>query len=162
MDSQAIEIIGRNRLVTDLLLAGIEVAAPLRDRGIDLIAYLDLDEEIKRFVAIPIQMKAASTSTFSIDRKYDRFPNLVIAYVWGIGISHEVEPVIYAVTQSEAIQIATTMGYTETPSWTDNGAYTQTRPSQRLIELLEPFRMSPEAWRSKIKRLTEVSQPSGE
>ena len=39
VDSQLIEIIGRNRLINELLRGGLEVATPLRDRGIDLIAY---------------------------------------------------------------------------------------------------------------------------
>ena len=42
MDTQTIEILGRNRLVNELLVAGLEVAIPLRDRDIDLIAYIDL------------------------------------------------------------------------------------------------------------------------
>ena len=42
MDSQVVEVLGRNRLVSDLLQAGLEVALPVRDRGVDLIAYADL------------------------------------------------------------------------------------------------------------------------
>lgn len=45
LDSQTVEIIGRNRLIHDLLLAQLEIALPLRDRGIDLIAYKDQGEE---------------------------------------------------------------------------------------------------------------------
>jgi len=44
MDSQTVEIIGRNYLVSRLVSDGLEVARPERDRGVDLIAYLDLDE----------------------------------------------------------------------------------------------------------------------
>ena len=55
-DTQKIEIIGRNRLINELLAADLEVAQPLRDRGIDLIAYLDIDDAIDRFVAFPIQL----------------------------------------------------------------------------------------------------------
>lgn len=84
-DTQLVEIIGRNRLINELLVAGIEVAQPLRDRGIDLIAYIDIDDEVEKFTAIPIQMKAASARVFSINRKYEKFlPNLVIAFVWGL------------------------------------------------------------------------------
>lgn len=60
MDTQTLEIIGRNRLVNELLQAGLEIATPLRDRGIDLIAYLDIHKDATSFVASPIQMKAAS------------------------------------------------------------------------------------------------------
>lgn len=51
---KTIEILGRNRLVDELLVAGLEVALPLRDRGIDLIAYVDLAAVASRFAAVPI------------------------------------------------------------------------------------------------------------
>jgi len=73
-DTQLTEIFGRNRLINDLLRSGVEVATPARDRGVDLIAYLDIDEQIGRFVAVPIQIKTATQRSFSIDRKYSKFP----------------------------------------------------------------------------------------
>ena len=39
MDDQLLEIVGKHRLTESLLDAGIEVAFPARDHGIDLIAY---------------------------------------------------------------------------------------------------------------------------
>ena len=59
MDKQVTELVGRSKLVAELLRSGIEVAIPERDRGIDLIAYLDLDLRAAHFVARPIQMKAS-------------------------------------------------------------------------------------------------------
>jgi hypothetical protein len=52
--------------MSQLLQAGLEVARPERDRGIDLIAYLDLDKTVGDFIACPIQVKAVSKTTFSI------------------------------------------------------------------------------------------------
>ena len=66
MDTQTIEILGRNRLVDELLVAGLEVAMPLRDRDIDLIAYVDLAVDALKFAAVPIQMKAASKVRFQL------------------------------------------------------------------------------------------------
>ncbi|MEX2121148.1 MAG: hypothetical protein WD847_16265 [Pirellulales bacterium] len=74
-DTQLIELLGRNRLIDDLLRAGLEVALPARDRGIDLIAYADLRTSVDAFVARPIQMKAASSRSFSVDVKWGRFAN---------------------------------------------------------------------------------------
>ena len=71
-DTQVTELLGRNRLVSELLRAGLEVALPLRDRGIDLIAYADVGAELTRFFACPIQMKAATASSFTVSRKYAR------------------------------------------------------------------------------------------
>lgn len=145
MDAQVIELIGRHRLITELLSAGLEVAMPLRDRGIDLIAYAD--KEVSAFGAVPIQMKAASDACFAVDQKYRAFPNLVIAYVWYL--KEPEQAATYALTYDEALEIAQAMGYTETRSW-GTGIYTTTRPSQKLIALLERFRMDPLRWRMKV------------
>src|SRR5262245_32215102 len=59
LDSQVIEILGRQRLIAELLRDGLEVAVPVRDRGVDLIAYADLSQQVARFASRPIQMKAA-------------------------------------------------------------------------------------------------------
>ena len=149
--TQIVEIMGRNQLVNELLAAGFEVAEPLRDRGIDLIAYLDIDDKISDFSAVPIQLKAAQTRGFSIDRKYAKFPNMVIAFVWGIG--GEVQAETYALTYAEAVEIANQMGYTNTSSWQNNGIYSSTRPSKDLLSLLAPYRMTADAWSAKLRSL---------
>jgi hypothetical protein len=66
MDTQVVELIGKNYLTAKLLRAGLEVAIPIRDRGIDLIAYADIDERLTSFVSCPIQMKAAMQRSFSL------------------------------------------------------------------------------------------------
>lgn len=68
MDTQLTEIFGRNRLMNDVLQSDVEVATPVRDRGVGLIAYLDLDEQANRFMAIPIQIKTAALRSFTTDR----------------------------------------------------------------------------------------------
>src|SRR5713101_2147177 len=62
-DTQIVELAGRNRLASELQRAGIEVARPERDRGVDLLAYLDRDD---KFCARPIQMKASSREAFGV------------------------------------------------------------------------------------------------
>lgn len=81
MDPQVVELLGRNRLTDEILRGGLEVAHPSRDRGIDLIAYADIDTNVPSFIARPIQMKAASVQSFGINQKYKKFPNLLIAFV---------------------------------------------------------------------------------
>jgi hypothetical protein len=61
LDSQRVELIGRSKLEAQLIRNGFEVARPHRDRGIDLIAYLD---RAGRLSAAPIQMKASSGERF--------------------------------------------------------------------------------------------------
>src|ERR1700689_2076219 len=88
MDAQAVEVIGRNFLVSQLVRDGLQVARPERDRQVDLIAYLDLDESSDRFQAFPIQMEAAAEASFSVIPRHEKFPDLLLAYVWHI---HEPE-----------------------------------------------------------------------
>lgn len=142
-DSQKVELLGRNRLIDELLRDNLEVALPVRDRGIDLIAYADLSENVSTYVARPIQMKAAWKQAFAIDRKYEKFPGLIIAYVWNL--SRPMEAVTYAMNYRESFSIAEQMGWTRTASW-ERGSYASNAPGKRLLELLEPFKMTAGSW----------------
>lgn len=143
MDSQLVEIVGRNWLVNQLLEGGLEVARPERDHGVDLVAYVDL-AAAGRFVARPIQLKAATNAVFAINRKYERIADLLIAYVW------LADDVAFALTYPEAVRVADELGYTATPSWRNGGVYTTTRPSGRLRNVLQPYRMTPARWRERL------------
>ena len=153
MDSQTVEILGRNRLIEQLVLAGLEVALPLRDRGIDIIAYMDLTDQTSKFVAVPIQLKAASIRSFSIDKKYNKISNLVIAYVWGV--QEPDDACTYALTYDETLGVAEKMGWTKTATWINKGVYSNTRPGKDLRDLLEGFLMSPEVWHNKVVAISQ-------
>lgn len=149
MDSQQVELVGRQRLIEELLRAGFEVALPMRDRGIDVIAYFDRDESFGRFVAIPIQLKASTKEGWGVERKYARTRDLLLVNVWNVHSPQDLE--IYAAWYDEAEAIAEEMGWTKTASWMKSG-YATTRPSRRLRKLLEPLRMTTESWRRKIEQ----------
>ena len=150
-DSQVTELLGRNRLIDELLRAGLEVALPLRDRGIDLIAYADLESRVDSFVARPIQMKAASDRSFGINLKYAKFPNLLIAHVWHLATP--ADTVTFALSYAEAFAVAEGMGWTKTASW-KTGRYDNTRPGAKLRGLLEPYRMTRERWWERVAQQT--------
>jgi hypothetical protein len=147
MDGQVVEILGRQRLIADLLRAGLEVALPIRDHGIDLIAYADRESDTTGFRGCPIQMKASVARSFVIDRKYSTFPNLILAFVWNVVEADET--VTYALRYQEALTIAQRMGYAKTDSWR-RGTYVSTQPSRRLLQLLKRFEMSPARWRGLV------------
>lgn len=151
MDSQSTEIIGRNYLVSQLVRDGLEVARPERDRGVDLIAYLDLDEAGGGFVATPIQMKAATKATFGIARKYEKFSRMLFAHVWRV---HEPEyACAYALTYAEALEVAEEMGWTTTDSWLHRDRYDTTQPSKRLLNLLDPYLIHPGTWKVRVRQV---------
>lgn len=156
LDTQVIEIIGRNWLINDLVKAGLEVATPIRDHGIDLIVYADKDEQVRSFTACPIQMKAASKRSFAVSQKYGQFPNLLLAYIWYLG-----DPKLtraYALTFDEAVSIAEALGWTCTQSWIVQGGYSTSNPNGKLISLLSPYAMTSERWRKRILQITEIQQ----
>ena len=91
-------------LIGELIRDGLEVAVPVRDRGVDLIAYADLSRQVVRFGARPVQMKAFTASGFSVAQKYTRIADLLLAYVWHLGGS---EPAVtYGLTYAAAVQVA--------------------------------------------------------
>ena len=144
LDTQVVELLGRQRLMAELLRDGLEVAVPARDRGVDLIAYVDLSQQVACFTARPLQMKAFTASGFSVAKKHLRIADLLLAYVWYLGEAQT--PVSYGLPYLKAVQVAEAMGWTETASWKEGGAYTTTNPSKRLLSKLEPHRMAPGKW----------------
>jgi hypothetical protein len=154
LDSQQIELIGRNLLTGLLLRDGLEVARPERDRGVDLIAYIDLDAGGGPFLACPIQVKAHARAAFAVDRKYEKFPNLLLAFLWNVVEPNRLEA--FCLNYQEALQVATTLGWTATASWS-SGIYSTTRPSVRVKEMLEPHRMAPGLWRAKVKEVARIA-----
>lgn len=89
-------MLGRAALTAALVADGIEVARAERDAGIDLVAFT-----VSPWQMVPIQMKAASNAGFSIDRKYERVGQLVMAYVWNAQSAGAAE--FYAMTWLEAV-----------------------------------------------------------
>lgn len=156
MDTQQIEIIGRGLLTAHLIEGGVEVARPERDRGVDLIAYVDTLPG--GFAACPIQMKAYTDRPFAIWRKYEKTPGLLIVHVWRA--LDPAETTILALTQAESLAIGDSMGWTSTPSWR-KGMWRSPKPSADLLELLEPYRMTPDGWANRIRAATKTRDERG-
>ena len=93
-------------------------------------------------------MKASSRENFSISKKYEKFHDLLFAFVWHV--RSPASTCTFALDHAEAVAIGDALGWTDTSSWRDKGHYTTHRPSKLLRERLEPHRMTPEAWRSRI------------
>ncbi|MDP9496614.1 MAG: hypothetical protein M3P46_02925 [Actinomycetota bacterium] len=148
LDTQQVEVLGRNLLVTALVSSGLEVARPERDRGVDLIAYLDLEGEA--FSALPLQMKAASGRVVSVDEKYRRLPWLHIVYAWHV--REPAEARFFCLSPSEALDLAAQLGWMKTKAWSQGGRYAANNPSARVQEALAPYEMrTPEDWVRKVR-----------
>ena len=147
-DTQVIEILGKNFLINQLLRAGVEVAVPVRDNGIDLVVYLSKEQFLGGYPARPIQIKAASARSFSIDKKYEKYPSLILTFIWHLDDPRNV--VVYGLDYQDAMDVATRMGYTKTESW-HKGHYVNTKPSEKLLKLLRPYKMTADRWKSTLR-----------
>ncbi|HWG18905.1 MAG TPA: hypothetical protein VG225_00145 [Terracidiphilus sp.] len=143
-DSQLTEIAGKHLLISRLVAAGFEVAEPLRDKGIDLIVYRGDD----KFTAWPIQMKSSTQESFSLDRKYKKIPNLLMAYVWNVNTVKQGE--VYLLTFNDAEKVMKAKGFAKTNSWTKNGYYFRRNADPELKGLLKQYGMTADQWRQKI------------
>jgi len=154
LDTQITELLGRNRLIDDILRGGLEVATPARDSGIDLIVFSTGVSDQSGFCARPIQLKASSKEAFGIHQKYEKFPDMLIAHVWHVNTREEI--VVYVMSYREAIKIGEAMGWTDTRSWQNGNAYTTSSPSQKLKDLLLPFLTTSDDWKTTItKQITK-------
>lgn len=140
LDNQQVELIGRNDLVSLLITENIEVALPLRDHGIDLLAFVDIDSKGQHRV-VPIQLKTSSNRIFSVHRKYKKFPGILMAYVWYATEPSKTE--LYIMTYKDAEKLADQFGWTTSEAnWIskgDKGGYSTSNPSKQQILALEPY-----------------------
>jgi hypothetical protein len=146
VDGQLVELAGRNWLMSQLLRVGIEVARPERDRGVDVIAYVEARRE---FVACPIQLKASLKASFTVYKnKYKNISGILLVHVWHVDDS--TKTVAYALTPADARRIADKKGWTKKPSWKSLGYWRVPKVSEELSRDLAPFMMTPAKWKTKI------------
>jgi hypothetical protein len=81
LDSQQVEIIGRNWLVNELVHAGYEIAIPLRDAGVDLIV-----SPPDYAWSQPLQLKTSRDRAITVHSKYVGRPVLLAFTLLGDGL----------------------------------------------------------------------------
>jgi hypothetical protein len=131
LDAQQKELIGRAALEAELIRNGFEVARAHRDKGIDLIVFLD--EPSKPFTSRPIQMKASAGTRFGVNRKYERMSGLILAYLWNVLEQPRFFLMSYA--EAEAIVPVETK---QTASWREGGWSWPSAP-ERVRGALMPY-----------------------
>jgi hypothetical protein len=152
LDSQQVEILGRNIVKGAIIEANLEVATPERDNGIDLIMFRW--SHAGEFRARPIQIKAASKFSFGMDRKYEKIPGLIMVFVLACR-----KPCreVYAMTYRQMVGVGRAMGWTKTDSWKERDGYSTRHLSPKLKGLLRPYLMnSQKKWRRLMARTPQV------
>lgn len=131
VSSATVEVAGRNWLTSQLVTRGFEVATPVVDRGVDLIVFKEVGEHGIR--ALPLQLKCASSETFSLDRKYEG-RGIPLIYIWNVlG-----QPKAYFLTYDEALGALGEQA-ASTKSWAQGGKYSVTTIGSSLRSRLQPF-----------------------
>lgn len=131
LSTAIIEIAGRNWLTAQLLTRGFEVATPAVDRGIDLIVFREVGAAGIR--ALPLQLKCATTESFSVDNKYAG-RGIPLAYVWNV----LTQPIVYFLKYDEALDALGEQAV-RTDSWTLKGYYARNHISADMRSRLAPY-----------------------
>ena len=145
LGKREVEKLGHSWVIDELRHVGIEAVRPEYDKLVDLMAW-KVGSDSSR--AVPLQVIALSSRAFSVNRKYSGVAGLLLVHVWNLQSVESVEA--YAMTYAEAVEIAHKMEWTKTLSW-QRGYYVSNSPSEELLRLLEPFRMTPAKWLERIK-----------
>ncbi|HVX58570.1 MAG TPA: hypothetical protein VG964_02425 [Candidatus Saccharimonadales bacterium] len=127
LDSQQVEIVGRNILVSLFIADNVEVATPLRDKGVDLIAY-----DSQTFRAVPVQLKTFSNTGFSLNEKYK---GMMLAYVWYA--SQPLKAEVYVMTYNQALEVAGSSFFEK------HGKVAITKAGPRILSAIEPYKYRP-------------------
>jgi hypothetical protein len=146
LTGRQVERIALLHLEVSVLRAGFQLATPTIDSGIDAVVF----STGHGFTARPIQLKAFSGRGWSLYQRYEKFDQLLMAYVWG-AVSAEAE--VLVMTYAESLGIAKVMGYTKSASWVDGagsgkpGYYvTSMTIGSKLHHMMKPYSATPERW----------------
>jgi hypothetical protein len=149
LDNQQVEVLGRNIVVNQLTHEGIEVAEPVRDRGVDLVAYLSKEDGADEFYARPLQLKVSSHRGFSIRKKYLEFNQMYVVYVWRVAYPSE-ESEIYVLDTDEMEAVGNERGWTTNSTWLDDGRWDETEATEATKDVIKEYRVHPGDWRDKL------------
>ena len=127
---------GELLVAAELMRRGVEVAHPASDVGVDLLAYSLRPGEAVARSFIPIQVKTHSGIGYSFQKAwFKRSSGIMLVLVWHV----QTKPEFYVFRDVVAVERALGPVYTASKSWTPNGAYRITNPSQDALERLRPY-----------------------
>jgi hypothetical protein len=154
MESEMLELVGRARLMDELLEDGVNVAVPMGACEMDILAYLDSGTAACRIVSVPIKVASFCSDALSSNLWAARASGLLIALVWDISNPEHVRT--FAFTPAE-LTVVKMIEVIQRASAARSGE----RPDQActreavLQNALEPFAMSPGKWRKKLIAILE-------
>lgn len=139
---------GKRIFISHVQAAGLKLAEPLHDKSIDYLIYNDAGKN-HNLISYAVKLKTSSSKTFYLYKKYEHIPHFLLVYVWNARGPEESS--VYALTYEEALRILEAKGYARSVSWIEEGGFSVTDAGPELLGMLEPYRMTEERWRQKLK-----------
>ncbi|RYZ80454.1 MAG: hypothetical protein EOP04_25850 [Proteobacteria bacterium] len=90
---------------------------------------------------INLKLSVSANQVFGVFRTLENIQNLYMVYIWNIYNAEET--VVYVMSFNAATEIAAELGWTRSEAWKQpNGGHSTSKPSERLLKALEPYRYS--------------------
>jgi hypothetical protein len=144
MDSEMLELVGRARLMDEMMEDGVNVALPMGACEMDMLAYVNSRTGPCRIVSVPINVASFCSDALSSNLEAARVSGLLIALVWGIGNPEDVRTFALTPAELTVVKMIEIIGRANACT-----------PEVVLRNALEPFAMSPGKWRKKITAILE-------
>lgn len=155
-DTGATEILGRTWFTAELVRAGIEVARPERDIGVDLVAYT-----ADAAWMLPIQLKTIGLYGITVWQKYVGMPIGIVYVVLGDGdggFGGRAETIAYLLTPDQAWEMPAALGKKFDPEL--HVTYRFSDLTRALASKLEGYRVLPGTWEERLGRLAPLRRAS--
>jgi hypothetical protein len=154
VQSEMLELVGRARLMDELLEDGVNVALPMGACEIDMLAYVDSRTAACRIVSVPIKVASFCSDALSSNLDATRASGLLIALVWGISNPEHVRTFAFTPAELTVVKMIEMIGRANAARSAEPPDQACTRETV-LQNALEPFAMSPGKWRKKIIAILE-------
>lgn len=151
------ELMGKFWLCNQLAQAGVEIASPARDIGVDLIAY---DADINW--TLPIQLKVLNTGGLRVEAKYLSKPLGLVYVLLGDrdgGPVKRPETIAYLLTPEGAWALPSELGRNIGP---DHDYYGFGGLPRRLLSRLDDFRVEPGDWARRLGDVATMTRSAGQ
>jgi hypothetical protein len=151
MESEMQQLLGRSRVMDELLEDGVNVAVTVGVGEIDMFAYVDSRTAACRIVSVPIKIASFCSDALSSNLEASRASGLLIALVWGASDPDQVRTFAFTPAELTVVKMIEIIerGGAARSGEPPNEAYSP----EAALNVLEPFAMSAGKWREKISAI---------
>lgn len=148
------ELLGRARLMEELLEDGVYLALPMGACDTDMLAYLGGGTPVGTLEAVPVKIVSSSFAALSNVLEGLSAPGLLIALVSGARNAERVRTFALTAAELTVLKMIEIIGRAS-PAQSGRTSDQGSSPEWLLQKALEPFAMSRGKWRTKIAAILE-------